>query len=100
MPEKDKRNLQKPVYIQIKNSNLPIIQCFHFYYGLGIIPDITKQKWVGNCVSNTLFQQFSGIKLPDAVTAPSLFMSKQEAVDLKRERVSEQSKLSRLKHGF
>ena len=55
---------------------------------------------MGNCVSNTLFQQFSGIKLPDAVTAPSLFMSKQEAVDLKRERVSEQSKLSRHKHGF
>ena len=40
MPEKDKRNLQKPVYIQIKNSNLPIIiQYLHFYYGPGIIPD-------------------------------------------------------------
>ena len=44
-PEKDKRNLQKPVYIQIKNSNLPIIiQYLYFYYRPGITPDITKQK--------------------------------------------------------
>ena len=44
-PEKDKRNLQKPVYSQIKNSNLPIIiQCLYFYYRPGITPDITKQK--------------------------------------------------------